>query len=113
MPQDYSKLLCTGKQNAIHAADLARKIGFTDTRKLRYDISAARAEGQIICSCTHGYFIPETLEEKRQFYKSMRSRIRSAARAIHALTGIFDGLDGQMTFDDLLEDIQAGAAPES
>ena len=68
---------------------------------------------QVICSCTDGYFLPETTEEKMRFYNAMRCRIRSAWRAIRALKGLPDELEGQLSIYDLIEDIETSVLPEN
>jgi len=64
-----------GKENAISRANLMLKTGFCD-RDIRIKIPKARSQGvNIIFNPKGGYYIAESIEEKRKFVKSMDSRV--------------------------------------
>ena len=102
---DYSKILSTGRENAMPGAELAARVGFESVRALRQDISQSRRAGQPICSTTQaggGYYMAANRGELLQFVQSMEHRIKNTACAITALRRQLDTIEGQMTMDDIM-----------
>ena len=79
------KLIPTGKQNARSCKELARLTGLS-IKGVKAHISKLRQGGQIICSSLDnskgGYYLPETLEELKEYTTIERARIRTAAAAL-------------------------------
>ena len=102
---DYSKILPTGRENAMPGAELAARVGFESVRALRQDISQSRRAGQPICSTTQaggGYYMAANRGELLQFVQSMEHRIKNTACAITALRRQLKTIEGQMTIDEVM-----------
>lgn len=95
----YSEILPKGKENAIAMKDLARVLGFANTRALRDDISKARENGAVICSTTKsgksGYFLPANREEIKEYLNTMERRAKSAFIAMRAAKKALEQIEGQ------------------
>lgn len=61
----------TGRDNAIHARDLANLMG-VDKRVLREMINNARDNGELICTGNEGVWLPENESEVRESYNRQR-----------------------------------------
>ena len=106
---DYTKILPTGKKNAISSKDLAILMGFDNTRSLQADIAKSRDAGQVILSSsTGGYYLPANDEEIEEFIAVLRARAINTFKALRsakmALEASKDMQMGQMQIDDILED---------
>lgn len=102
---DYTKILPTGKENAISTDELTVLLGFTDTRALQTDISKARADGQIILSSTSGgYYLPANDDEVREFIGALQARAIGTFKAIKSARKYLKEDKGQMSFKDITED---------
>ena len=106
---DYTKILPTGKKNAILSKDLAFLMGFDNTRSLQADIAKSRDAGQVILSSsTGGYYLPANDEEIEEFIAVLRARAINTFKALRsakmALEASKDMQMGQMQIDDILED---------
>ena len=92
---DYSKILPTGRENAMPREEVAARVGFASVRALQQDISQSRRAGQPICSTTQaggGYYMAANRGELLQFVQSMERRIkntgdRQQATGAHCRTG--------------------------
>lgn len=65
-----------GEAEAVSMRELARITGLDD-RELRREIEKARRAGILICSSGKGYFMPETLQELREYVHLMGARIKT------------------------------------
>lgn len=75
-------MIPSGKANAISMRLLASLAGISE-RELRRTLASARInENEIICTCDSGYFVPETLEECRDYYKMRYSSAMTTLREI-------------------------------
>ncbi len=100
----YDSLLL-GKANAISGEDLARQLGFRDTRTLRYEITEERNNGAIIGRCDNGYFRPVTVQEFVECYKWFQARAISEFRNAKLFRdAIKDHFEGQVSLFDMQED---------
>lgn len=73
--------LLTGKKNAISMADLAHVVNIPE-RSLRLEILQARINGELICSCENGYFLPESVDDIRAYVISRKAFIKTASKAL-------------------------------
>lgn len=108
MKIDFTQLLQPGELQAVHMADLAKRVG-VDERKLRQLIYDARESGVTILSSAAGYFLPGDDLEVQQFENCMRKRARSAFMAINSVRGKGKSakrsqIPGQMSIFDYLAD---------
>ncbi|MGN0496200.1 MAG: hypothetical protein ACI4GW_08230 [Lachnospiraceae bacterium] len=102
---DYTKILPTGKENAISTDELTVLLGFTDARALQTDISKARADGQIILSSTTGgYYLPANDDEVREFIGALQVRAIGTFKAIKSARKYLKEDKAQMSFKDITED---------
>ena len=65
-----------GEDNAVTAAELCARFDMTE-RELRQAFEALRKSGEVICSCDHGFFKPETKTELEKYISRESKRARS------------------------------------
>lgn len=104
---DYTKILPTGKKNAISSKELTILMGFDNTRMLQADIAKSREAGQVILSCsTGGYYLPGNDAEIEEFIGVLRARAINTFKAIRsarmALEKSKDIQVGQTHIEDFL-----------
>lgn len=83
------RFLLHGESNAISARELARLMGYRDTRPLRLAVERERRAGALILICERGYFLPsfdepQREQEVRRYVRLMDSRVRSNRAAVQA-----------------------------
>lgn len=74
---EHLKLFCHGRIKAIKADELAHKF-MTSRREINSIIRDLRKEGQLIGSSKdkpHGYYIPATPEEVREYLETFKSEL--------------------------------------
>ena len=76
-----SDFLLTGKRNAISMADLSHIVNIPE-RSLRLEILQARIDGELICSCDRGYFLPESVDDIREYVISRKAYLKTAGKAL-------------------------------
>lgn len=76
-----SDFLLTGRKNAISMADLSHVADIPE-RSVRFEILQARIAGELICSCEQGYFLPETVDDIREYVISRKAYIKTAGKAL-------------------------------
>ena len=74
-------LLLVGKENATSMTDLAH-IANVPERSLRAEILQARINGELICSCDRGYFLPESVDDIREYVISRKAFLKTAGKAL-------------------------------
>ncbi len=101
-------MLLQGEQNAISSTELVRLTGFKSVRELQNEIARERETGALILStCRNGggYFLPSPGEAGRReisaFVATLRARAINTLRALKAAREALEGLDGQVSLDDL------------
>lgn len=97
MVTDYTKILPTGKANAVSSEDLMYKVGLHSIRALRADISKSRIAGQIIAcdTTTGGYYIPADREELTEFVRIIEARAKSTLAVLKSAKMKLRECDGQ------------------
>lgn len=70
-PEAFAAALARGKENAVNAPDLARKLDIS-RRQVSRAAHEARKAGFLVASCNHGYYIPKNREELQEFYSRSR-----------------------------------------
>lgn len=73
--------LLTGKRNAISMTDLAHVVNIPE-RSVRLEILQARINGELICSCDQGYFLPESVDDIREYVISRKAFLKTAGKAL-------------------------------
>lgn len=104
---DYTKILPTGKENAIPMRELAFLLGFESTRSLQADIARSRDAGQVILSSSSskgGYYLPANDEEIAEFVAVLRSRAISIFKAIRSAKMSLENDSGQMSLQDMVKE---------
>lgn len=106
---DYTKILPTGKENAISSDELAALRGFESTRALRADIAKSREAGQvIISSLSGGYYLPENMEEIAEFVTVQKTRAINCLKALKSARKVLKKAEfrkaGQMNLVDITKD---------
>lgn len=86
--RQVSVYLLHGEENAIPARDLAKLMGYADTRPLRFAVERERRAGNLILICKQGYFLPALDEQQREqevrrFVHLMDARVRTNRAAVH------------------------------
>ena len=101
-------LLLQGEQNAISSSELVNLTGFKSFRELQNEIAREREAGALILSTCRGgggYFLPSDGEagkrEIASFVATLRARALNTLKALAAAREALEGLDGQVSLDDL------------
>ena len=97
---DILNLIPFGREKAIKAPQLVALAGCGSPRQLRRIIHAARSGGAMICSCSDGYFRPETQQETAAFVNRLSRQARSNFAACQSARKSLDVLPGQVTYQD-------------
>ena len=96
---DIAALLSPGKANGRKCAELAATVG-TDGRSLRRAIQAERQAGALILSSTEtGYFLPDSVDELREFVISMRHRAKAINSVCRAAENALADATGQTVIE--------------
>lgn len=101
MTTDYTKILPTGKANAMSSETLMQIKGIHSIRALRADISKSRIAGQIIAcdTKTGGYYLPADREELTEFVKIIEARAKSTLYMLKSAKRKLREYDGQCELD--------------
>lgn len=101
-------MLLQGEQNALPSGELVRLTGFKSVRELQNEIAREREAGALILSSCRGgggYFLPAPGEagqrEISAFVATLRARALNTLRVLKAAREALEGLDGQVSLDDL------------
>ena len=101
-------LLLQGEENAISSSDLVSMTGVKSIRELQLIIAQEREAGSLILSSCRGgggYFLPSDGEvgkrEIAAFVATLRARALNTLRALKTAREALEGLDGQVSLDDL------------
>ncbi len=68
------ELLERGKDSAITGAELARKLGEPNDRRIRMEIEDMICDHVVILSCERGYYLAQTNAEVDEYLTNLRSR---------------------------------------
>ena len=98
-----SPLLGHGEENAMSTAQLVKRLGLRDSRKLRAMVESERAEGALILSTVRhggGYFLPSSdpshaRGEIAGFVRTVKARALNSLRALRAARRALRECDGQ------------------
>lgn len=74
-------LIPHGIENAIPMGGLSNILQLSQ-RETRKCIEQCRADGNIICSCDDGYYVPETTTELLAYYHYVNRRINTAKKTL-------------------------------
>lgn len=103
-----ASMLPRGEENAIPSAKLVQLAGVRSARELQNQIAQEREAGALILSTCRGgggYFLPSDGEvgkrEIAAFVATLRARALNTLRALKAAREALEGLDGQVSLDDL------------
>lgn len=101
-------LLFQGEKNALPSSELVRLTGVKSVRELQNEIAHEREAGALILSTCRGgggYFLPSPGEAGQReigaFVSTLRARAINTLRVLKAAREALDGLDGQVSLDDL------------
>ena len=73
-----------GKIEAVSSSELSRRTGLV-SRDIEKAVFEARKNGVAVCSCSKGYFIPNSADEALQYFASQQSRIKSGNIALRPI----------------------------
>lgn len=96
-------LLCVlpiGKENAIHQADLGKKLGVSPAAAKNM-VRMARREGVQILSGTEGYWLPKDDIEKKEFVSLMRKQALSRLVSSKPVKRALNETKGQLNLSDV------------
>lgn len=94
-----TRLLPTGKKNAISTRELVVLSGCSSARELQQYIAIERSKGAVICSSTTGgYFLPANHGEIAEFCKSLESRAKNTFLALRSAKRCLNVPEKQGTF---------------
>ncbi len=79
---DITDCLLKGSNNYRSANELCYMLQLDNRRDVTKFIQKARLSGNIICSNTKGYFLPENQMEVREFTRVMHSRIKEIKKSV-------------------------------
>ncbi|RKJ38163.1 hypothetical protein D7X94_17465 [Acutalibacter sp. 1XD8-33] len=86
-----SDFLHAGRENALPLAVLCQLTGM-DGRQVRLCIQRERLMGEpILSDNAHGYYLPGSEREVREFIRSMRHRAREIEKAAGVIEGVYYG----------------------
>lgn len=101
-------LLLQGEENALPSGELVQLTGFKSVRELQNEIAREREAGALILSTCRGgggYFLPAPGEAGQReigaFVATLRARALNTLRVLKAAREALEGLDGQVSLDDL------------
>lgn len=104
---DYLNSFCLGKPQAVKADTLARTFR-TSRREVNSVIRELRIDGQLIGSSKeppHGYFIPITREEAKEYLKAFRNELfdmlRTYNRQRRAQKDLLSDVDNHCLFQEV------------
>ncbi len=97
-------LLGHGEENAMSTAQLVKRLGLRDSRKLRALVEAERAEGALILSTVRGgggYFLPSSDPSQARgeiagFVRTVKARALNSLKALRAARRALRECSGQL-----------------
>ena len=103
--------LPAGEENAVRGEDIAKRLGFNDTRDFQRAVSLERRNGSLILSSAKGYYRPSEITDVRRCYYSIRRRAISTLVMLMKMREYLQRFDpvfrdenmNQMTINDFLE----------
>ena len=82
---DLDDFIPVGKTNSISMTELSITLG-SDPREVRALVNKARKNGIPICSdCRGGYYLPESPNEAKIYFRQQTARINSAKAALNGV----------------------------
>ena len=97
--QGILALLLHGESNAQSAAELARIMGFKDSRPITKEIYRLRLLGAPLCATGKGYFLPNDTSELARYTRAFDRRLRQIRATREALNDMLNEATGQTTID--------------
>ena len=88
------ELIPRGEKNAVHAYDLALRVGLSK-RELRKQIELLRRAGAVILSSDKGYYLPADLAEVTAYRKKEEARAKSVFRSLQSARQLEARLSGK------------------
>ena len=81
-PLCITDYLSVGEQNAIKAKSLAKILGWNE-RDVTVAVNALRKNGEFICSCSNGFYLPADDTDIENFVRTMQGRIQDMQMAMN------------------------------
>ncbi len=95
--EELLNLIPSGRENAIHLTDLAKKLGLS-IRRTQEKVYEARRSGAVILSDASGYFQPESHDEVVCFAGSYKRRMRTSRMNFKSTSAELKKFPGQISF---------------
>ena len=91
-----------GKENAVTSMELMNILKCS-MRELRFMIANARNRGEVICSFSGGYYLPETKEELKESINFLQGKANSIYYVLRSQRKALEEMDGQEVLEVLNE----------
>lgn len=89
----------TGRSNAIHQKELAKRLGVTPAAAKQM-VRRARQQGLQIVSGTDGYWFAADEEEKRIFVRTMQKQALSRLKTAKPINNTISQMQGQISLSE-------------
>jgi len=76
-----NEYLLAGKQNAISLSELSKITGMPE-RSLKKAVLDERLTGILILSSDQGYYLPDSIDDIREYVKTRRAYLKTAGKAL-------------------------------
>ena len=93
-----TKVLPSGKENAVPGWKLVKILGLKDLRDLTQLVERERRDGSPICASTgaeKGYYLADGPEELEDYLKSLNRRVKNINRTVVHLEDTLSNMTGQ------------------
>lgn len=97
-PGKLTKIIPTGKENAVPGWKLVEILGLKDLRDLTQLVERERRDGSPICASTgaeKGYYLADGPEELEDYLKSLNRRVKNINRTVVHLEDTLSNMTGQ------------------
>lgn len=88
-----------GKESAVKQADLCHRCGLKSS-ELKKTVQAERRNGVLICSDSHGYYLPADRSETVAFYRATRAAAISRFETLRTFRAALGLPEGQIGLGD-------------
>jgi len=103
MIESLSRIIPKGKDNAIHQAELAKRLNVSPDIAKKV-VRLARESGEQILSAGCGYWYATNDEEKRAWCLSMRRQALTRLVSSKSIRSSISPIDGQMSLEEAISE---------
>lgn len=100
-------IIPTGRENAIHQAELAKLLNVSP-RRVKELVREARGNGVEILSGKQGYWLAKNDQERKAFIAMSRAQAITRLKTIKPIKDILAAYEGQITLTEALAELPGG-----